>query len=55
MQDEAATQAAYRFLQTPDMTYEKLIRPPSSSARRDPFSCSTSFRLGFDLKIVIKS
>src|SRR5258708_30148820 len=26
MQDEAATHAAYRFLQTPDVTYEQLIR-----------------------------
>src|SRR5260221_12147299 len=33
MQDEAATQAAYRFLQTPDVTYEKLIRPNAEQRR----------------------
>ena len=33
MQDEAATQAAYRFLQTPDVTYEKLIRPHVEQTR----------------------
>src|SRR5216683_1276867 len=33
MQDEAATQAAYRFLQTPDVTYEQLIRPHVEQTR----------------------
>ncbi len=33
MQDEAATEAAYRFLQTPDVTYEKLIGPHVAQTR----------------------
>jgi len=33
MQDEAATEAAYRFLQTPDVTYEKLIGPHVAHTR----------------------
>jgi len=35
MQDEAATEAAYRFLQTPDVTYEKLIRPHVEQTREE--------------------
>jgi len=35
MQDEAATQAAYRFLQTPDVTYEKLIHPHVQQTREE--------------------
>src|SRR5437667_9368017 len=33
MQGEAALQAAYRFLQTPDVTYEKLMRPHLEQTR----------------------
>jgi Transposase DNA-binding/Transposase Tn5 dimerisation domain len=33
MQDEAATEAAYRFLQMPDVTYEKLIGPHVAQTR----------------------
>jgi hypothetical protein len=33
MQDEAATEAAYRFLQTPDVTYEQLIKPHVAQTR----------------------
>ncbi len=33
MQDAAATQAAYRFLQTPDVTYEQLIGPHVQQTR----------------------
>src|SRR6266516_459489 len=33
MQDEAATEAAYRFLQTPDVTYEQLIAPHVQQTR----------------------
>jgi hypothetical protein len=33
MQGEAALQAAYRFLQTPDVTYEKLIQPHVQQTR----------------------
>jgi hypothetical protein len=33
MQGEAALQAAYRFLQTPDVSYEKLIQPHLSQTR----------------------
>src|SRR2546428_1387495 len=39
MQGEAALQAAYRFLQTPDVTYEKLMRPhleQTREAAREP-------------------
>jgi hypothetical protein len=35
MQDEAATEAAYRFLQMPDVTYEKLIRPHVAQTREE--------------------
>src|SRR2546429_3417853 len=35
MQDEAATQAAYRFLQIPDVTYEKLIHPHVQQTREE--------------------
>jgi len=33
MQDEAGTEAAYRFLQMPDVTYEKLIGPHVTQTR----------------------
>src|SRR5713101_8176689 len=33
MQDEAATEAAYRFLQMPDVTYEQLIGPHVAQTR----------------------
>src|SRR6266581_2882335 len=33
MQDEAATEAAYRFLQMSDVTYEKLIGPHVAQTR----------------------
>ncbi len=33
MRDEAALQAAYRFLQTPEVTYEKLIQPHVQQTR----------------------
>jgi hypothetical protein len=33
MQDEAALEAAYRFLQTPDVTYEQLIEPHVQQTR----------------------
>ena len=33
MQDEAATEATYRFLQMPDVTYEKLIQPHVAQTR----------------------
>ncbi len=33
MQDEAATEAAYRFLQMPDVSYEKLIGPHVAQTR----------------------
>ena len=33
MQEEAALQAAYRFLQTPDVTYEQLIHPHLEQTR----------------------
>ena len=33
MQDEAATEAAYRFLQTPDVTSEQLIEPHVQQTR----------------------
>ncbi len=33
MQDEAATEAAYRFLQMPDVTYEQLIQPHVAQTR----------------------
>jgi len=35
MQDEAATEAAYRFLQMPDVTYEKLIGPHVAQTREE--------------------
>src|SRR6266852_2200206 len=35
MQDEAATEAAYRFLQMPDVKYEKLIGPHVAQTRAD--------------------
>src|SRR5713226_1909554 len=35
MQDEAATQAAYRFLQTPDVTDEQLIHPHVEQTREE--------------------
>ena len=35
MQDEAATEAAYRFLQLPDVTYEKLIGPHVAQTREE--------------------
>ena len=35
MQDEAATEAASRFVQTPDVTYEKLIRPHVEQTREE--------------------
>src|SRR5713226_1350741 len=35
MQDEAATEAAYRFLQMPDVTYEKLIEPHVQQTREE--------------------
>src|SRR2546421_5329898 len=33
MQDEAALEGAYRFLQTPDVTYEHLIQPHLDQTR----------------------
>ncbi len=33
MQEVAAVQAAYRFLQTPDVTYEQLLRPHLEQTR----------------------
>jgi hypothetical protein len=35
MQEEAALQAAYRFLQTPGVTYEKLMRPHVQQTRAE--------------------
>lgn len=35
MQDEAATEAAYRFLQMPDVTYEQLIGPHVAQTREE--------------------
>ncbi len=35
MQDKATTEAAYRFLQTPDVTYEKLIHPHVEQTREE--------------------
>jgi len=35
MQEEAALQAAYRFLQTPGVTYEKLMRPHVEQTRAE--------------------
>ena len=35
MPDEAGTEAAYRFLQTPDVTYEQLMRPHVAQTREE--------------------
>lgn len=39
MQDEAGTEAAYRFLQTPDVTYEQLIAPHLQHTRAQAGEC----------------
>src|SRR5712692_9156063 len=39
MRDEAATEAAYRFLQMPNVSYEKLIGPHVAQTRASSSRC----------------